>query len=310
MRTDRARSGYVLLTVIAVCVLMVTLLSVLANRSLSRGLEAADAQRSLQQRWGAQTLERALMAQAPKLFEERAELAQARNPSQPPEPYYRAAITLGGVTFDVLLGDEDAKVDLNALYHYAGQAQTNRCLGDLLDFGSNRCVRLRPAIEPRMDSRSSLTSDEELEAEMDPPKAFRSWGEVFELPMLTSTYGSTAALPNATTGMTCWGSGQLNFQRASDQAILAVAGAVIQDGAARDLLDRYRRSPTATLPMLLQAEVSDREDRETLARLMSQSSTSFSVWIDASTQGRKSLRRFSVQSRDREGDIRSARFEF
>ncbi len=313
MASKRNRRGYVMLVVISVSVLMITLLSLLANLSLRRGLEAADAERTLQQRWGAMTLERTLLSQAPKLFETREELAAEQDPSQPAEPFLRAAITLRGVTFDVLLGDEDAKLNLNALYHQAGEVDTARAAMEMIGPGAGRALRLLPAMQPMaMDQGSIIENDDDEDQDEDPeiglPAAFRSWGEVFDLPTLAETSGGSAVLPNLTTGMTCWGNGQLNFRRASDEAILAVAGTVVQDGGAQRLLTRYRSSPTATLAVLLQSEVASQRERDALARLLSETSSNFSMWLDASTGGRRSLRRFTVQFRDAEGDMRYSRF--
>lgn len=298
------KDGYVLLAVLSVSILMVTLLGLFANLSLRRGLEAADAERDLQQRWGARTLQHAVLTQAPALFEKREEVAFERTPGTPPPPFFRAAVTLGDVTFDLLLGDEDAKVHLNSLYHQSGEKAAADAVGSLVDSAATRSLRLLPATE----SWASNRVDEE--SELGPPPAFRSWGEVFDFAQVRTDFGTTAAIPNITTGTTCWGSGQLNFRRASDEAILAVARSVIQDGSAKRLLERYRDSPTATLSILLQTEVDDPEDRRRLARLFSESSSHYSIWIDASTRGRRPLRLFVVQDRDPAGDLRHHHFQF
>ncbi len=120
--------------------------------------------------------------------------------------------------------------------------------------------------------------------------------------------GSDAALPNLTTDITCWGNGQLNFRRASDQAILAVADSVVQDGGAQRLLKRYRESPTATLSVLLQTEISGQRNRDQLSEMLSETSTNFSLWIDASAKGSGSQRTFAVMRRDDEGVTRQTKF--
>lgn len=308
---SRHHRGYVMLVVIAVSVLMITLLSMLANLSLRRGLEAADAERSLQQRWGAITFERALLNAAPKLFEVREELAAAQTPGKPPPPFIRTAITIRGVTFDILIGDEDAKLNLNALYHRTGIARASSDALQMLSPAAGRSLRMVPAAEPMHLERESARIGASTEFEVSdagPPAAFRSWGEVFDLSSLAASASGDATLPNVTTGMTCWGSGQLNFRRASDQAILAIAGAVVQDGGARRLLTRYRSSPTATLAVLLQTEVSSARHRDALSRLTSETSSCFSIWIVASHRGQGALRQFTVQELDDEGVLRVNRF--
>ncbi len=306
------RDGYVLLVVLAVSVLVVTTLATLAKVSLRRGLQAADAQRSLQQRWGALTLERAMLRQAPQIFMRGEETAAKATPGKPPAATIRAAVTIGGVTFDLLLGDEDAKLNLNALYHHVGKSKTERSLSRIAGPAVAMATRLVPAGEPLLLSReASSRSGETSEPENDRleiPPAFRSWGEVFDLSTLEGRLGGGAALPNVTTGITCWGSGQLNFRRASDEAILAIVASVVQDGGARRLLTRYRQNPTSSIGVLLQTEVSNREHRDALTSLLSEKSNNFSIWIHASAKGAGSLHQFVVMNRDDEGVTRYEKF--
>jgi hypothetical protein len=317
--TDRTRGskGYILLTVIAVCVLVVTALGTLAKLSLRRALEASDAERSLQQRWGAITIERTMLRKAPLMFQQQEELIAQAAPGSPTPTTLRAVLRLGDVTFDVLVGDEDAKLNLNALYHYGGLVKTDQAIAKTGGPTVGFAKRLLPAVEPlRIErasprlSRSKLDdeAEEPPENELEQPDAFRSWGEVFDLAALDAGLARDASLPNLTTGMTLWGNGQLNFRRASDEAILAISGLVVQDGAARRIIQRYRESPTATLAVLLQSEVTSEPDRKRLGELMSESSTNFSIWIDASARGGGSLRSFTVMRRDGEGVIRQTKF--
>jgi hypothetical protein len=311
-RGHRRSRGYVLLVVMAVSILVITVLGTLAKVSLRRALEAADAERSLQQRWGALTLERALLAKAPQTFKLREELAAELAPGKPPPPAtIRAVLSLRGVTFDLLLADEDAKLNLNSFYHQLGPDRTKQAVARVAGQQAVAAIRLVPAVEPmNLASLGEPTSFDSDPVEEEPIllDAFRSWGEVFDFKALATLYGSDAALPNVTAGVTCWGSGQLNIRRASDEAILAVAASVVQDGGARRLLKRYRENPIASLSALLQSEVSSQRNRDALANLMSETSTNFSIWIDASSQGRGSIRSFTVMRRDEEGVTRQSKF--
>jgi hypothetical protein len=309
-RSGRRRRGYVLLAVMAVSVLLLTVLGSLAQLSLRRGLEAADAERSLQQRWGAVSLERAMLGRAAEIFGQQQAWAAEVSPGRPPATTIRAALSLRGVTFDLLLADEDAKLNLNAMYHHAGPEQTVAAIARVL--GSQPpSLRLLPAVEPLSIPREGrqLRQDAADDQEREPlPDALRSWGEVFDLAALEVGSGGDAALPNLTTGITCWGNGQLNLRRASDQAILAVASSVVQDGGARRLLQKFRDHPTSSLPELLQTEVSSQRDRDRLRDLLSESSTNFSIWIDASTRSGGSIRSFTAMQRDEEGVTRHCKF--
>lgn len=309
-RDARHRKGYVLMVVLAVSVLVVTVLGTLSRVSLRRALAAADAERSLQQRWGTLTLQKTVLSRAPKVFEQLEETYRERDPGTPPPSFRRDALTLGGVTFDLLLGDEDAKLNLNSVFHFGGQMEAERAISKVGGPQLARTIRLMPAVKPMMLARQSsrLTSADDPDTETTVPDAFRSWGEVFDLPTLEFSLGSEAALPNVTTGITCWGSGQLNFQRASDEAILAVVGTVIQDGGARRMLERYRENPTSSLGILIETEVKSKPDRDRLRSLLSQSSTNFSLWIHASTANGNDNQEWVVMSMDDEGVTRYQKF--
>ncbi len=316
MRSRRRRGGYVLLVVMAASVLVVTVLGTLAKISLRRAVDANDAQRSLRQRWGALTLQQSLLKAAPKIFEARDQELASVSSDQIPPPVIRQAITIGDVTFDILLGDEDAKLNLNAIYHQVGEGRARRAIGSIVGQALNQTTRLLPAVAPQSRSReqtrlSVAAESDDPDAEQDSPaEAFGSWGQIFDIARLKAALGSEVALPNATTGITCWGSGQLNFRRASDQAILAVIGSVVQDGGARRILQRYRENPTATMQILLQLEVSNRASRERLMQLLTESSNNFSIWITATSQTGRGLTQFTVMQRDDEGVTRFNRFAF
>lgn len=306
----RRAGGYVLLVVIAVSVLVITALGTLAKQSLRRGLEAADAERSLQKRWGALTLQRELLAGAPIVFEQQEELAEKLTPGVPPPNAIRSALMLGGVTFDLLLADEDAKLNLNALYHHVGPLRTRQAISQVVGVAGTRSLRLIPASDPMLVPRQMTQAESESTGDEDVPilDAFRSWGEVFDLGALETQSGGDVALPNLTTDITCWGNGQLNIRRASDQAILAVAGSVVQDGGAQRLLQRYRSSKSPSLAVLLQTEISGGRNRDRMSSLLSETSTNFSIWIDASSKGDGSQRYLTVMRRDEEGVTRQTRF--
>jgi len=306
-------SGYILMIVIATSILVITSLSTLARQSLRRGLQAADAERMLQKRWGTRTIQRAMLAEASRVFKQREEQAKEQNSKAPASPVIRSKLVLGNVTFDFLLADEDAKLPLNTLYHHAGKKKTEDGINRVAGSAAKLSTRLIPAVPAMLITRENrkvvLTEDAEEDAEEpDTPDAFRSWGEVFDLATLNTAVGDQAALPACTTDLTCWGSGQLNFGRASDEAILALTSIVVQDGGARRLLQRYRTNPTATLAILLQSEVSNHGQRSQLEVMLSETSTSFSIWIDASSRTGHSFRTFTVMKRDAEGVTQQNRF--
>ncbi len=316
------RRGYVLLLVLAVLVLLVTALAQLSTISIRRALAAADAQVRLQQRVGAESIERALLPRAAALFDTRQQAAEQQlqfgettGPLDSSRYRIRDAVTFGGITFDVVLADEDAKLNLNRVYHAAGKSRVDQAVRDLVGPIAARAARTLPAVRPIPESplggrdESEDAADQAAAAE-EIPRAFRSWGEVFDLRRLAAVSGSDAALPNVTEQITCWGGGALNVPRASDEAIRAAAACILSDGAARRLVSRYRDNPAVPLEVLLVGEATSESERIALRRLLGQSSTHFSLWLDASTPARRSLRRFSVMRLTDDGITTNERFSF
>ena len=160
----------------------------------------------------------------------------------------------------------------------------------------------------REKQRVIALDDEENQITEDVPDAFRSWGEVFDLATLGESSGNNTSLQASTTNLTCWGSGQLNFRRASDEAILALAQVVVQDGKARRVLQRYRGSPNASLSTLLLSEISDPRKQRQLQTIFSETSNNFSIWIDAHSRSGPPLRTFTVMKRDADGVVKEQRF--
>ena len=306
----KPRPGYVLMTVIAVSILVITCLSLLARQSLRMGLKAADQERMLQKRWGSLSLQRTLLANAERVFQQHEEKNERQGNDT--TPVIRSNLVLGDVTFDLLLADEDAKLPLNTLYHHVGLKKTEDSISRIAGSHVTPATRLIPAVEPMQISREkrrvSVSDDEKNEIAKDVPDAFRSWGEVFDLATLGRTARSPTSLQSSTTKLTCWGSGQLNFRRASDEAILALARIVVQDGKARRVLQRYRSSPTASLPTLLLSEVSDQQKQAQVQTIFSENSTNFSIWIDAHSRTGPPLRTFTVMKRDADGVVQQQRF--
>lgn len=330
MLNRRPRSGYVLLAVLAVMVLMVTVLATLSKLSLRRALAAADAQVRLQQRLGADSIEATLLPAAVGVFallEEQSDQAWKETETVVPVArQIRGAITIGGVTFDVVIADEDAKLNLNQVYHMAGKQRTESAVSDLVGATARRAMRLLPATRPMTrqlendsgsDTDGDLGSDTENDSDDEPdsrqveiPPAFRSWGEVFDLSGLAASFDTDVALPNATTEITCWGGGGLNVRRASDESMQAAAACVLSDAGARRLVSRYRESPTMSLQILVQQEAKTETERLRLRRMLAETSTHFSIWIDASTTARRSTRTFSVMRKTDDGIIINERFAF
>ena len=142
----RSHRGYVLIAVIAVLVLVITVLATLTRISLRRALAAADARVRFQQRVASQSIERVVLPKASGVFsflQEQAEQERQRTGQNVPVPrLLRSAVTMSGVTYDVVIADEDAKLNLNQVYHLIGPERTQNVVSDMVGPAAARSLRM------------------------------------------------------------------------------------------------------------------------------------------------------------------------
>ncbi len=305
------RRGYILLLVLVTLVISSVALSSLARVSLRRGLDALQAQDELQRRWGVISCQRTLLPAAARLFQEREE-SQGTRPSVPLPPVIQETLLLGGQRIELLLADEDAKVNLNSLYNAAGQSETESGLMRLLGTNGVHAVALSPEVPSQAASRRSvslLDAGQPEEDDMAIRPAFCSWGEVFDLRRLRERLGDARLIAGLTREVTCWGNGRLNLRRASDDAVLTICRPIVADGLARRLLQRYRENPHLELGLLIEKEVNSPEEQAQMLELLGESSSSFSLWTEV-TSTRFRQQRFAVRQTDAEGRVRTTEFDW
>ncbi|MEM9828138.1 MAG: hypothetical protein AAF958_16215 [Planctomycetota bacterium] len=299
---QKPHRGFVLLLVIAVLTVVLTAMVTLANTSLRRAEAASDATRRLQVRWGHRSLRKTLMAAAKPTFQTRFEqwtetrlAAGNRRPPEPPTPWIDGTVQLGRVAFDVRLGDDQAKLPINAIYHQEGIDSLAAAMRRSSD-GWGRAIRLVPATPPLEQNRRGLQNrlglselrdrsddeddDDDSRAEETvpaTPPAFRSWGEVVDAAVIAQ------AGPNAWAESTRWwnlgASRTLNIKRASEPVIIATAESILGPAGARRFAWRHRQNRSASIEALLQSEVSVQRNRQRLADRLSATSESFSLWV-------------------------------
>ncbi|MEM6689189.1 MAG: hypothetical protein AAF664_07170 [Planctomycetota bacterium] len=289
------RQGVVLLMVIAVFVVCLMTMAVVARRTLELSRSAAEQTRDLQRRWAVASAEAQVFPLAERIFKERIE-ARVKNGNLEPLTTLRDALTLNNVTIDMLIGDEDAKLNLNLLHRSGGASDVEKALRDTIPPSAFSAVRLRP-LEANSGGQSGM-------------RFYPSWGQVFDLERLGQQTGTTLTLPNLCDRLTVDGSQALNIRRATDEAISSVAELVVPAATADRFVDRYRSTPAADVELLILTTVRNRRDQERLKALFSQESSNFSMWVNASSRTGVDLRRLIVSRRDEFGETHTERFGF
>jgi len=261
----RRRHGFVLVMTLVLIATAGVMLVGMARQSLLLAMEAVDAQDALQRRWAIISAETVVLQEAPHLFgaSERKLIESGADIEIFPRSL-SASFTLGGEMFELILSDEDAKLNLNTYYRRREKQRTAVMIREMAGIESQLKVHLRPyrvgQNEPQLP-------------------AFDSWGQVFSLEdrQIEGAVGQRLIL--ATEQLTCWGAGQLNIRRATDKSIEELCRIVVTGSVTQRLLEARREDPALSLhAMLPQLELRDRELRA-LEELLSDQSTCYSLWM-------------------------------
>jgi hypothetical protein len=266
-RTPRPshRHAFVLVMVLVLLAVAAFSLAGIARRSLQAAEEAATAQADLQRHWGVLSALRLYLPSAETLLEGGAKKMSLQGQGWPLPPSISSEFALHGLQFTVLLADEDAKVNLNALFRQGpdGASQVTAVVGQL--GGTDGAALLLQPIADAGAQRNAMV--------------FRSWGQVFDLSQDTSPGESADRLKDQTREITCWGSGRLNVRRASDQAVRLVCQDKLGPDVVGKLLSLRREPGIKDLDALLSRLALRVEDRSLLERRLSDRSTRHSIWV-------------------------------
>jgi hypothetical protein len=267
-RCGRGRSrrpAFVLVMVLALLAISALSLAGLARRSLDATEQAASAQAELQRRWGVLSAMGVYMAASESLLESEAVKLGSQGQGWPFPASVSGEFVLKDLQFSVLVADEDAKVNLNAIYRRGpdGKSQLASAVEQLAG-GDGPPVLIRPVIAD--DSRQTA-------------KTFGSWGQIFDFQEIASPTETASGLLDRTHEITLWGRGCLNVRRASDQAIRALCADKVSPDVISKLLSLRRESGIKGLDDLLNKMAPRLEDRAALERLLTDRSSQHSIWI-------------------------------
>lgn len=282
MQNHSPKSGYALLLVLVTLTICSVSLASLATRSMQANVDSLERLRGLQSRWGRISCSRALLRSAPAAFEaiEKQNLASKRLTKTTFPIALSETLLLGGQRFTVVLADENAKLNLNALRQHGRPGTITQALRKVMGPNSIRTLR-------------NLDRDTNSQT-------LHSWGEVFDLNLLRALQGSDRVLAEMTHDLTLWGSGKLNIRRASPISLEVTCKGAVTDGLARRIVERHDESPTLNVDLLLRQTVLNETDRERLELLLGDGSTTFSIWIE-SDDGRQRTQHLSVLYVDADG---------
>lgn len=257
------RRGFVLLTVLVVLALTALVLAGIARHSLRLVLDAQAGRRRLQARWAVTSLREGVLPRASELLDRAADgIDSAGEGNERPPARLAGSVELDGVRYDLLLADDQAKINLNVLLRERDRDAVGR-LVRARRTGRAPPVRLRPLEAPRQATGLP---------------AFGSWGQVFALERVPAAEAAER-LAASTGELTCWGTGRLNLRRASDEAVECVAGLAVNRRTAARLNELRRKFPEESPASLVNRLALRRERREQLLDLLADRSGCYSLWI-------------------------------
>lgn len=267
----KKREGFILLTVVFLIVFGSLLLVGTTRYTMQVTLKAKTLEADLQRKWGTVSIERAVLRNAPKLL----------NPQ--PGPTDSSANSrlnsarvfetrLGSHSFSIDLFDEQAKVNLSTILANRNEAYLEKLLLELCDTPTL-------SLAPLKDDPANLTITQ-----------FNSWGHVFDLGRIDPSQIHAFARRNLRE-ITLWGAGgKLNFRSASNPSLKAILRLMLSPIEADRFITELDTDSSRNLMSIgVAAGLSDSE-LENLSRLLTPSSSTYSVWVTARDSGPQSTR--------------------
>jgi len=269
--------------VLVVLAIAGSLLAVSARRTSERALEAGAAQRELQRKWGMRSIQTALLPRAEAILEEKTAEGDR------PRVSAARAITLGDMGFAIVVGDEQAKANVNLI---VALADRERLRGSISILNGGRWllpVVLRPVQEKSGEIRS-------------PPVQYASLEQVFAAPSPADLLGKAPDAEGPAARLTCWGNGKLNFRRAEELVLRVVLSDILDEYQMHRLCVLREEMPEASVSGILGLLELEKDKRALLQKRVTDASSCHSLWIVAQGRTRNWCRLIVRQQGDEAND--------
>ncbi len=254
------RRGYVLVVTLALLILASTLLVAVGRAAIRHASAARSAEQDLQRRWGLASCRRAVLPYTEEILLAN-EPARRKNLAR-----LDVSLRLGNQTFELIVSDEQAKANINAILDEAELTRTeSRLRQSLAGSGLINNVRLRPTAGPvfilsnEQPTGASVGSTSPSGIPPTPPTApsapaapttqpilstnpsaprISGLGQIFDgippVKLIRPMSGTRLAPIDL---VTCWGTGAVNIRRTSEAALGLAAGRALTTVEINRLLD-------------------------------------------------------------------------
>lgn len=264
--------GFALLITLLMVMLLGAVLAGIAWLSTTGAIQAQDDLDELQRRWAVTSGQANLLPLAEKLFSTTENSQQRQHPRDPNAPLTTLRVTceLANRPYELLFTDEQAKLNVNTLLD--DHANANDVVTKLSRPSYPVTVQIRT--EPRTQSPKPLPTTPS-------PPSVQTYGQLF-------TRASPAQLSSAlTASITCWGSGAVNYRRASDAVLTQACARILGPASLAQFLKARRLDPSCELAVLLgRLDSINQQQKEQLRHRLTDQSGCHGLWIIARGQQR------------------------
>ena len=258
-----SRQGFVLLSVVGLLIVVGFILTQIARLGLRTSLAARERTKQLQSDWARLSCERAILPHGARVFQmyEQASASvrtEGSRPARTPLISLAGSIRLGETSVSLLLGDENAKLNINLLQRHRGTFQTDATMKRLVPPTYGIAQQLLPG---------------------NGGQPFQSWGQVYAFHGSSPT-ARRLFLNRVTQSFTCWGPQTINYRRCDPRSLRTAMRLVLSRSQADELAEAVIEQGHTDLNALMIGREFSRRDRDGVIALLTAESTCFSLKTD------------------------------
>lgn len=243
--------------------LSAAMLTRLSNRGLASTLEARTRYKQLQEKWAFTSARLAILGEAERLFGDSDAFYESEGTGWPFPSSQQGEFEMGGVTYHLLLADEQAKLNLNTVYKH----QANNLSQLLLELQRNYSAAIKLRTEA---AYPQLTADQK--------NPFHTLGQIVDFPKMPYSQKNADGLVGFTQQFSYGQKTRLNVQRASDETLRNTARLVLSQAETEELIESRYGYVGSLSDWLRSVDLPSRRLLP-LRRLLGESSQSYSLWV-------------------------------
>ncbi len=299
MSGSRANRGFVLLMVLTVLVIAGSVLGVSAYRYARQTLQAGRFGRDLQLKWANLSLRSVYLSEAENVLQIHSQEKGF------PVASFKMNVKLGGIEFELILSDEQAKANVNTLVGLRGSQEANESLVKLLsDLPRVVNVELQPT-EPAEKTPESTEKTQGWKSDQ-----YVTLDQVFSFDSPSELLAQELEEKSPLDRITCWGEGLLNF-RCVDALTLGVVGSdVLSESEVQQLIELRDKTYGSKFNRVATQLEFTNEQKEFLKKILTDKSHCYSLWVIAKGQTRNFYRLHVDQECERPEDSKLWSFQW